>query len=335
MSLAVGVIGTGAIGNDHIRRMTEVLPGARVVAVSDIDADRARATAARLGTARTHPTGEAVIADPEVRAVVVCSWGPTHEDYVLAAIAAGKPVFCEKPLATSEAACERIIDAEVAFGRRLVQVGFMRRFDRAYLAMRQSIVSGDIGAPLLFHSVHRNASVPPHIGQDSLINDTMVHDIDIARWLLADEVEEIRVLQARVNRNSGPLREPLLAVMRMRGGALVDVEVSVNVRYGYDIRGEVSGETGSVTLAEQNPVVIRCAGAFGAPIDDDWKARFLDAYDAEFRAWIAAAAAGTAAGPSAWDGYAAALVTDAGIRAVASGNAEPVRMRERPGLYRD
>jgi myo-inositol 2-dehydrogenase/D-chiro-inositol 1-dehydrogenase len=209
----------------------------------------------------------------------------------------------------------------------------MRRFDRAYLAMRQTIASGDIGAPLLFHSVHRNASVPPHIGQESLINDTMVHDIDIARWLLADEVAEIRVFPARVNRNSGPLNEPLLAVMRMQGGALVDVEVSVNVRYGYDIRGEVSGETGTVTLAEGNPTVIRRHGFIGAPIDDDWKARFLDAYDAEFRAWIPAAAAGTAAGPSAWDGYAAALVTDAGIRALATGEAQPIRMRERPQLY--
>ena len=333
MTLAVGVIGTGAIGNDHIRRMTEVVPGARVVAVSDIDPASARATADRLGTARVHASGQEVIDAPDVAAVVVCSWGPTHEEYVLAAIAAGKPCFCEKPLATSEAACDRIIDAETAFGRRLVQVGFMRRFDRAYLAMRATIAKGDIGAPLLFHSVHRNASVPPHIGQESLINDTMVHDIDIARWLLDDEIAEIRVFPARVNRNSGPLREPLLAVMRMQGGALVDVEVSVNVRYGYDIRGEVSAETGTVTLAEGNPTVIRRQGFIGAPIDDDWKARFLDAYDAEFRAWVPAAAAGTAAGPSAWDGYAAALVTDAGIRALDTGEAQPIRMRDRPALY--
>src|SRR4051812_9530931 len=99
--LNVGVIGTGMIGQDHIRRMTTVLSGVRVTAVTDVDATVAAAVGSRIG-ATVHPSGAALIADPGVDAVVVCSWGPTHEEYVLLSVAAGKPVFCEKPLATTQ-----------------------------------------------------------------------------------------------------------------------------------------------------------------------------------------------------------------------------------------
>jgi myo-inositol 2-dehydrogenase / D-chiro-inositol 1-dehydrogenase len=129
MTVRVGVIGTGMIGQDHIRRITEVIPGGRVAAVTDVDLDRAGQVAAGLAGARVHPTGQDLIADPDVDAVLVTSWGATHEEYVLAAIAAGKRVFCEKPLAPTAAGALRIVEAEMAAGRRLVQVGFMRRYD--------------------------------------------------------------------------------------------------------------------------------------------------------------------------------------------------------------
>ena len=150
------------IGQDHIRRLTRVLSGASVTAITDVDAARAHEIADSVDGARVHATGEDVIHDDDVDAVVVCSWGPTHEEYVLAAIDAGKPVFCEKPLATTQEACLRILDAEVAAGSRLVQVGYMRRYDGAYRALKDVVSSGAIGAPLLVHSRHRNASVPEH-----------------------------------------------------------------------------------------------------------------------------------------------------------------------------
>jgi myo-inositol 2-dehydrogenase/D-chiro-inositol 1-dehydrogenase len=335
MTLNVGVIGVGMIGQDHIRRMTHVVSGARVTAVTDVDLDRAKSVAAALPSAKALQTGQELIEDAEVDAVVVTSWGPTHEEYVLASIAAGKQVFCEKPLATTREACERILDAEVASGRRHVMVGFMRRYDDGYRAMKATIDSGDIGAPLMFHSGHRNPSVPGRYTSDMIINDTCVHDVDVARFLLDDEIVAARVLTARRNSlASEHLTDPVLFIFETAGGALVDVEASINIQYAYDIRGEVVGERGTVELAETNAVVVKKNGQYGGRVPDDWRERFIRAYDAEFQEWITAAARGESTGPSSWDGYAATVVCDAGLAAMQSGERVEVSLREKPDLYR-
>lgn len=332
MSLRIGVIGTGMIGQDHIRRLTQVLSGVEVVAVSDIDP--ARAQAAAPDGAEVFEQPEALIAADRVQAVVICSWGPAHEEQLLACIGAGKPVFCEKPLVTSEAAALRVMDAEVAFGRRLVQVGFMRRFDADYRRLKAVIDGGTLGAPLLYHSAHRNASVPEGLYTSEMpLNDTLVHDADISRWLLGDEVSGVEVRVPRRNRRGKDLRDPTLVLLHMASGALVDVEISVNVAYGYDIRGEVSCEEGVASLPNRPAPVVSDRHGIRQAIPEDWRERFIEAYDQEFREWIIAAAAGTATGPSTWDGYAATLVTDAALRAVDSGRLEPITMREKPALY--
>lgn len=332
MLLKVGVIGTGMIGQDHIRRLTQVLSGAEVVAVNDID--RSRAQDAAPQGAEVFDSPQALIRSDKVDAVVICSWGPAHEEQLLDCIAAGKPVFCEKPMVTSEAAALRVMAAEQAHGRRLVQVGFMRRFDADYRRLKAVIDGGRLGAPLMYHSVHRNASVPAGLyTSDMPLNDTLVHDADISRWLLNDEIAAVEVRVPRRSTRGGDLRDPTIVLLHMHSGAIVDVEISVNIAYGYDIRGEVSCEMGIATLPIRPSTVITDAHGIRQAIPTDWRERFIDAYDQEFREWIVAAGQGTATGPSAWDGYATTLTADAALRAVKSGVREPVNLIEKPTLY--
>jgi myo-inositol 2-dehydrogenase/D-chiro-inositol 1-dehydrogenase len=321
------------IGKDHIRRLTTVLAGAAVTAVTDVNLDEAKRVADGIAGAQAYSTGQDLINAGDVDAVLVCSWGPTHEEYVLASIEAGKPVFCEKPLATSQEACRRIIDAEVAFGRRLVQVGYMRRYDAAYRALKAVVDSGDIGAPLMMHATHRNPSVPGHYTREMAITDTAVHDIDLTRWMFGEEIVAATVLKPRRNSNGGELEDPLLLIFETRSGALVDVETNVNIRYGYDIRGEVVGENGTVALRDSGPITVRLNNSQSSRVPEDWRERFIAAYDVEFQEWIDGVRDGGTYGPSSWDGYAAAAVSDAAVEALHSGQRITVDLGEKPALY--
>ncbi|NDL56912.1 Gfo/Idh/MocA family oxidoreductase [Phytoactinopolyspora mesophila] len=329
----VGVIGTGVIGKEHIRRLTHVTAGAEVVAVADVDPARARDAVAGLTGARVHADGLEVVRDDQVDAVVVASWGPTHEEYVLAGIDAGKPVFCEKPLAATQEACVRIIDAELAAGRRLVQVGFMRRYDAAYRALKDVLASGSIGLPLMMHCAHRNPSVSSHYTPDMALTDTAVHEFDVTRWLLDEEIVAINVLTPRPNRRGGELQDPLLILLETENGVLVDVETSVNIGYGYDIRHEVVGEDGTAELGAGSPVVLRRDGGATGPIPADWEERFSGAYEVEMQEWVHSVAAGASSGPTSWDGYAAAVLSDAGMESLRTGAKVAVKLRPKPDLY--
>jgi myo-inositol 2-dehydrogenase / D-chiro-inositol 1-dehydrogenase len=334
MAVRVGVIGVGMIGQDHIRRITHVLTGGSVTAVNDVDAARAGQVAAGLPGAHVHDTAAALVADGDVDAILVASWGAAHEEQVLAAVAAGKPVFCEKPLAPASAACQRIMDAEIAAGRRLIQVGFMRRYDAGYRAMKAALDEGSLGPPLLMHCAHRNPSVPPYFTTDMSISDSAVHEIDIARWLFGEEITAAAVLSPRrTGQAPDGVQDPLILLLELASGALVDDELFVNARYGYDVRAEVVCENGTVALADTSEVTVRTANRHGGRVPLDWRDRFIRAYDIELQEWLDAVAAGTSTGPSAWDGYAAAAVTDAALEALRTGQRAAVTMPERPEFY--
>lgn len=333
MTLSIGVVGTGMIGLDHIRRVTDVLAGGKVVAVTDPDRGRAEKAAEKPG-AKVYDDAAALVGSSEVDAIMVCSWGPAHKAAIHPALEATKPVFCEKPLATTQEACLRIIGAEVKVGRRLIQVGIVRRYDAAYRALKAALQTCRIGEPLMYHAAHRNASVPPDLYTSEMaISDTMVHDIDVARWLLDDEVRSVKVFVGKRSSVGGDLRDPIFAVMEMTSGVLATVEISVNIGYGYDIRSELSGEKGTIELAESNPVIVKAGDGFAGSVPVAWRERFIEAYDDEVAEWINAASAGGATGPSASDGYAITAVADAGLKAAETGETATVDVVERPGLY--
>jgi myo-inositol 2-dehydrogenase/D-chiro-inositol 1-dehydrogenase len=335
MTVRVGVIGTGMIGQDHIRRITQILSGGAIAAVTDVDAARAGQVAAGLPAATVYPTGQDLIADGGVDAVLVASWGPAHEEYVLAAISAGKPVFCEKPLAPTEEACLRIVGAEMAAGRRLVQVGFMRRYDAGYHALKAALEAGEIGAPLLMHCVHRNPSVPPYgFTTEMMVSDSAVHEIDLVRWLFGEDIVATNVLKPRrSSKGSAELHDPLIVLLEMASGVLIDVEVFVNATYGYDIRGEIVGERGTVALAEAGGAVLKREGRRSCNLPADWRERFSGAYDVELQDWLKAVAAGSSTGPSSWDGYAAAIAVESCLEALRTGRRAAVSLPERPDFY--
>ncbi|WP_328634512.1 Gfo/Idh/MocA family protein [Streptomyces sp. NBC_00356] len=333
-TVRIGVIGAGWIGREHIRRLTDVVVGARVTAVTDIDAERA-AEAARYPGAKVYADGASLIASEDVDAVLVTSWGPTHAEHVLNAIAAGKPVFCEKPLATTPEDCLKIVEAEQAHGSRLVQVGFMRRFDQGYRQMKEVIDAGRIGTPLMVHCAHRNASSVESYTSDMAALDTAVHEIDVLRWLLDDEIISTQVITPRsTTQKHAHLTDPQFMLFETAQGVRIDLEVFVNCRYGYDIQCETVGEEGLVRLPDPAAVGVRTAGAHSTAILPDWTGRFADAFDTEFREWVAHLTAGREpTGPSAWDGYAATVITGATVESRASGRVVTTDIPKRPDFY--
>jgi len=335
MTIRIGVVGTGAIGRDHARRINDVLTGARITGLSDVNLQSAKAVKSDVAPdAEIFAVGEELIASDTVDAVLVTSWGGAHEQYVLAAIAAGKPCFCEKPLATTAEGAKRIVDAEVAHGKRLVQVGFMRRYDAGY-RMLKKVVDSEIGQPLIVHAAHRNPSVPEQYVTPMAIHDTLIHEIDVFRWLLDDDYVSAQVVFPRASSHThAKLKDPQIVLLETAKGIRIDVEVFVNCQYGYDIQCQVVGEEGIASLPEPMSVVMRKEAQLGQAILTDWKDRFVASYDVELQDFIAAAVKGTASGPTSWDGYVAAISSDACVAAQeAPGRIVPISLPARPALY--
>jgi len=315
----IGVIGAGAMGSLHARLLAGAVVGAELVAVADVESERAVALAREVKAGGVHGDGLELIASPDVDAVVVASTPETHEAFVRACLEVGKRVLCEKPLAASAEASRRIVEAEMAGGRRLVDVGFMRRHDDAYCALKRSLDDGDIGDPLLVHCVHRNADIPASFDQALAITDSVVHEVDVVRWLLGEEIVAVTVVAGRSTRNApGAVRDPQLVLLETSSGVVVDVESFLRARYGYDVRCEVVGESGTLAL----PVP--------ASIPRGFEDRFAQAYRDELRAWVSAAPHDAPAGASAWDGYAASAVTEACVRSAQTGLRTEVRLEAEP-----
>ena len=332
--LRVGLIGAGRMGADHAERLDQRISGARLVAVADPDLDRAQQAASGVDGCRAEQDPMAVIEASDVDAVVLVTPGVTHEPLLLECIEREIPVLCEKPLTPDSKSSLRVVEAEVASGKHLVQVGFMRRFDSEYTELKRLLDSGEFGRPLVLHCAHRNSSTPPGFSNEMMVFDSAVHEFDVTRWLLGEEIAAVTVRHPR-STSAAPegLADPKLITIESVSGVVADVELFVNCGFGYQVRCEAVCEHGTALVGGDGGLYARSQGRWGGQITKDFRDRFIQAFDLEFQRWVNAARAGRTDGASAWDGYAAAAVCEAGVHALNSGERTEVDIAEKPSFY--
>lgn len=299
--LGVGVIGVGTLGKRHAENVRFVIPEARLVAVADADAQRAAQVAAELGIEHSYDNVEALVARKDVQAVVIASPSKFHASATEAAAAAGKHVFCEKPPALTLEEAEAAMKA-VARAGVMLQIGFMRRYDPAYARAKKRIEAGEIGDPIIFKSLGRDRQPPPLSFFKSGINGTLfsdsaIHDFDLARWLMRDEVAEVHAF-------AGTTACPELAQLgdidscvvnlRFARGGIGNVEAFRQSRYGYDIRTEIQGTKGAMQIGYLRQTAELVLTGSGAAYDvvDHWLVRFAEAYLNELREFVRTVLAG-------------------------------------------
>jgi myo-inositol 2-dehydrogenase/D-chiro-inositol 1-dehydrogenase len=253
---------------------------------------------------------------------------------VMECLQSAKPVFCEKPLATTVEDARRIVEAEVELGRKVVQVGFMRRYDPQHLDVKNAIESGDIGQPVLFRGTHRNEGARTGTSSESILINSAVHDLDSARWMLGREIEEVYVHGTNTAAAADDEVLDLQVIqLKLGGGCLANIEVYVNAGYGYEVDLEVVGDAGTIHIAPANAPELRKQRHAGHSVEGDWLERFPAAYVLEMRRWTEDLRGGKLTGPDAWDGYISLLAVETCIDSLHSGAKEPFKSPQRPELY--
>jgi len=335
-TISVGVIGTGGMGTRHAVNLHRYIGGARVAGVYDLDAGRAAQAAGQCGEAAVFADPLQLINDERVDAVLIASPDGTHAELTLACLQAGKPVLCEKPLATTVEDAVKVLEAETALGRKLVSVGFMRRFDPQHAAVKNAALSGELGRPLLWKGVHRNASVAFGITSATILTNSAGHDIDSARWLLGEEVQEVYVRGLRSRPELHEATQDLLLIeMFMSNNCMATGEVYVNADYGYEVSAELVCQCGTAVTEQGDKALVRSKSHRGFYVASDWLAPFQDAYVAELVNWIDSLKGDKPfSGANTWDGYVTMMVTAACIQSVNSKAVVPVNLIEKPDLYK-
>jgi myo-inositol 2-dehydrogenase/D-chiro-inositol 1-dehydrogenase len=324
--LRVAVLGVGVMGADHVARITSRISGARVTVVNDFVAEKAEQIASEIDGCRAVSDPLDAIADADVDAVVLATPGSTHEKQLLACLEHGKPVMCEKPLTTDVSTSLEIVRREAELQRPLIQVGFMRRFDEEYIALKALLDGGELGTPLVMHCVHRNPSVPSFFDSSLIVKDSLVHEVDVTRFLFGEEIASVQIVRPASNPVAPEgVIDPQIAILKTVSGRHVDVELFVTSGVAYEVRTEVVGERGSAMIGLDVGLIRKSApGKWGGRITPGFRERFGRAYDTEIQRWVDAVQSGHTTGtyidgPTAWDGYAAAAVCAAGVESLDTG----------------
>ena len=332
--LTVGVIGAGRIGKLHAEHLVHRIPQARVVAVSDVRLEAAQACAAQLGVGTATADPRAILENPDIQAVVICSSTDTHARLIEEAAAAGKHIFCEKPIALDLGQIDRVLESVKKAGVKL-QIGFNRRFDPNFARVRELVASGKIGDPHILRITSRDPGPPPieYVRvSGGLFLDMMIHDFDMARFLVGDEVEEIYAVGGvRVDPAIGKAGDLDTAVvtLKFRGGVFGTIDNSRKAAYGYDQRVEVFGSKGMAS-AENNTasrtLLGTADGIRGELPLNFFMDRYIDSYILEMKAFIEAVLKDRQPPVGGMDGRIPVVMGKAARRSVDEGR--PVRLSE-------
>ena len=256
--LNVGIIGAGRIGKVHAENLAFRVPEARALAITDLNREAAERVASRCGIPTVAGSVDQILADRAIQAVLICSSTDTHAELIIRAAQAGKHIFCEKPIAHSLARIDAALAAARQAGVKL-QIGFNRRFDSNFARVRAAVANGEVGTPRLLHIISRDPAPPPvsYVKvSGGIFLDMTIHDFDMARFLIGDEVEEIYtaagVMVDPAIGEAGDL-DTVLLVLRFRNGVIGTIDNCRQAAYGYDQRAEILGSAGSIATANCYP----------------------------------------------------------------------------------
>ena len=331
MTLRFGLLGAGRIGKVHAKAITGH-SGAKLVAVADAMAPAAQAIADQYGC--DVRTVEAILAAKDIDAVVICTPTDTHADLIEKFAKAGKAIFCEKPIDLSLArvkACLKVVRDTKA----VLMVGFNRRFDPHFAAVKAEIAKGSLGDVEMITITSRDPGAPPldYIARSGgIFRDMTIHDFDMARFLLGEEVSEVSAMAAvLVDPAIGKAgdSDSVQVMLKTASGKMCVISNSRRATYGYDQRIEVHGSLGAATAENQRPFMIEVASALGytrPPLHDFFMTRYTEAYAAEIAAFITAVSGKGKASPSGQDGLLALALAEAALKSVAEGRT--VKMSE-------
>ena len=293
--LGVGVLGVGEMGKRHAENLRRLVPEAHLVGVADVDAPRASKVAAELEIEHSFGSFEALLDRKEIHAVVIAAPDKFHGHAIRTAAAAKKDILCEKPMALdlddARAALKAVSDAGVR-----LQIGFMRRFDPAYAAAKTRIEAGEIGDPVIFKCIGRDKDTPPLAAYQSGMNgmlfyNSTIHDFDLARWMMNDEVTEVHsYTTVAIRPEVAQYGDVIAGVVNLKylHGAIGNVESYVQSQYGYDVRTEVIGSKGSILIGDlqhASALLLKPKGS-SHDIVDHFLVRFADAYVMEMRDFV-------------------------------------------------
>ena len=336
-SLGLGIIGAGRIGQLHLDNVRRHIPEATVVALADIAFEHAKIVAAERGVPQVYADPAAVFESPDVDAVLICSSTDTHAGFIEAGAKANKHVFCEKPIALDLATIDRSVAAAETAGIAL-QIGFNRRFDPNFAEAHRQVSEGKVGSVHLLRITSRDPGPPPieYVKlSGGLFLDMTIHDFDMARYIVGDEVEEVHavggVLVDPEIGSAGDI-DTAVVVLRFRGGAIGVIDNSREAVYGYDQRLEVFGSGGMVSVGNPKPhtaVHSSREGDSGPPLLHFFLDRYAESFVEELRAFVAAASGREQVSVTGADGRAPVVMALAAQRSLQEGR--PVRLREIDG----